>query len=229
MLQAHPISGYSSSPMKRLPTRSSLAWLAIGVGLGGPGCADDSQAPPSPAATVSYEIVTNLVPVSSVEVNQAALPVDPRAKDEILAAAPAPLPPTSPSGTLIATKPEASAFASSTASAAVSLSRVKLEPPRRTSSTSAERDLRSTLHFELVEQCRGPSGGILPPETVQIEFRVDSLGRIDRTSVVATARSPEYEPAARCMARVIRAADARFSSSRNREATLVHALVPTTD
>jgi hypothetical protein len=106
---------------------------------------------------------------------------------------------------------------------------VSLEPGRKRSSFAVERDLRSTLQFDLIDQCRAPGGDILPPESIEIDFRVDSLGRIERTSVRAVAKLPAHEPAARCMARVIRASDARFSSSLGESSSVIHALVPSED
>jgi hypothetical protein len=183
------------------------------------------------SSTKPPEVVTNLVPFGSAVVNSTALPLDPKAKEEFLARVPAALSGTSPTGTLVGTKVVSSAYpsASAAASASAGSSRIVVEPARRMSSFVTERDLRSTLHFDLVEQCRAPGGAILPPDSVEIDFRVDNLGRIDRTSVRTKALKPEHDNAARCMARVIRAADAKFSVSRSQEATHVEARVPLSD
>ena len=191
----------------------------------------DADAPSTSPAAKPPEVVTNLVPFGSAVLSSTALPTDPRAKEEFLSRVPAVLSATSPSGTLVGTKVDSSAYpvASVAPSARGGSSRVLVEPARRMSSFVSERDLRSTLHYELVEQCRAPGGAILPPDSIEIAFRVDSLGRIDRTSVRTKPLKPEFETAARCMARVIRAADAKFSVSRSQEATQVDARVPLSD
>lgn len=206
------------------------SWLAMAVTLA---CACGGPEAPAPSASAARpaEVVTNLVPFGSAIVNSTALPLDPRAKEEFLSRVPAALSGTSPTGTLIGTKPDAAALPESTAapSASAGSSRVLVGPARRMSSYVTERDLLSTLHFDLVEQCRAPGGAMLPPDSIEVVFRVDDLGRIDRTSVRTKPLQPEFEAAARCMARVIRAADAKFSVSRSREATHVEARVPLSD
>lgn len=221
-----PAAALSHAFAKRAIRASALglAWVAA-LGCGGE---------PAPVATTSarpLEVVTNLVPFGSAVMNSTALPIDPKAKEEFLSRVPAALPSTGATGTIVGTKVVPSAYPSASAapSAGGGSSRVVVEPARRMSSFVTERDLRSTLHFDLVEQCRAPGGAILPPDSVEIDFRVDNLGRIDRTSVRTKALKPEFENAARCMARVIRAADAKFSVSRSQEATHVEARVPLSD
>lgn len=97
------------------------------------------------------------------------------------------------------------------------------------SNVGIEKDLRATLYYALVDQCRDEDGEILPADAVEIEFRVDATGTLDRSSVRATAAHPEHDAAARCMVRVIRTADARFSAVRLDEPTLVTAKVPSVD
>ncbi len=215
----------------RSRARCALDTLVVGaMSLVALACGE-AQPPVTVTSSKPPEVVTNLVPFGSAIVNSTALPLDPRAKEEFLARVPAALSATSPSGTLIGTKVDSSAYpiASAAPSASAGSSRVKVDPARRMSSFVSERDLRSTLHYDLVEQCRAPGGAILPPDSVEIAFRVDNLGRIDRTSVRTKALKPEFETAARCMARVIRAADAKFSVSRSQEATQVDARVPLSD
>jgi hypothetical protein len=213
-----------------------LACAAIACGIAA--CAADSPAgsagssAPRPSGT-AFEVVTNLVPFASTRVNSTSLPVDPRAKSHLLARVPAALSATSPTGTLVGQEvASALPVASSEPAPPRASSRVAIDPVRKRSSLAVERDLRSTLHFDLTDQCRGPGGDILPPESIKIEFRVDNLGRIDRTSVrtkIAKKEDLAFEPAARCMARVIRASDAKFSSSLGDSTSAIQALVPSVD
>jgi hypothetical protein len=216
---------------RALAARSAFAYATIALAIGG--CTDDAAAPVAPRpSTSAFEVVTSLAPFASTRVNSTSLPIDPRAKSHLLARVPAALSATSPSGTLVGQEVDPSAFPVTSAQPAPSStsgSRVSLEPGRKRSSFAVERDLRSTLHFDLIDQCRAPGGDILPPESIEIDFRVDSLGRIERTSVRAVAKLPAHEPAARCMARVIRASDARFSSSLGESSSVIHALVPSED
>lgn len=213
----------------RVPSIFACAAFACAV----VGCADDAAAPGAPSASgTAFEVVTSLAPFASTRVNSTSLPIDPRAKSQMLARVPAALSATSPTGTLVGQEVDPSAFPVTSAQPAPSStsgSRVSLETGRKRSSFAVERDLRSTLHFDLVDQCRAPGGDILPPESIEIDFRVDNLGRIERTSVRAVAKLPAHEPAARCMARVIRASDARFSSSLGDSTSIIHALVPSVD
>jgi hypothetical protein len=141
---------------------------------------------------------------------------------------PSALGPTGADGTLIGTRSEAP---SSSASAAkpLDVSLVEMQPNLKASNHGTERDLRATLYFDLVEQCRDEDGQVLPAEAVELEFRVDPRGVIDRSSVRASAARPEHEAAARCMVRVVRTADARFAPPRLDEPTRVRAVVPSID
>jgi len=150
------------------------------------------------------------------------------AASALIAHVPTALPPTSPSGSLVGTLASGSAGAAS-ASSVSGVSIVQMQADMKASNAGSERDLRASLYFDLVDQCRDEDGGILPPEAIEIEFRVDARGTIDRSSVRATALSPEHENAARCMVRVIRTADARFAPARLDEPTRVKARVPSVD
>ena len=136
---------------------------------------------------------------------------------------------------LIGTRVEATAATAATSQAASAapsgVSVLELGPENRPSTLSAERDLRATLYFDLVQLCRDDDGEILPPESIELEFRVDPRGVIDRSSVRATAARPEHEPAARCMVRVVRAQNGRFGPSRVELPTpqRVRAKVPSVD
>ncbi|NUP04780.1 MAG: hypothetical protein HOW73_01835 [Polyangiaceae bacterium] len=106
---------------------------------------------------------------------------------------------------------------------------MQLQPDLKASNAGTERDLRRALYFPLVSQCRDEDGQVLPPESVELDFRVDGRGMIDRSSVRARAERPEHEAAARCMVRLVRTTDARFGPVRLDEPIEVHALVPSVD
>lgn len=106
---------------------------------------------------------------------------------------------------------------------------VSMQPDLKTSNAGGERDLRATLYFDLVNQCRDEDGEILPANAIEIEFRVDPRGLIDRSSVRARALEPQYESAALCMVRVIRTGSANFGAPRLDEPTRVKSLVPSVD
>lgn len=209
-----------------IPRWALVACAAIEVACEG----GSGGAPPAPSG-VPGQAVTDLAPWSSQSVALAPLAADSAALREIQARVPAALPPTSASGTLIgSTAPSASASASAAAARPPELgSQIALEANLKPSNATSERDLRATFLFDLVDQCRDPGGKILPAESVLVEFRVDPKGYIERNSVRVTARAKEHEAAARCMARVIRTAEARFSPTRLDEPTDVHARVPSVD
>lgn len=207
-----------------IPRWALVACAAVEVA-----CEGGGGAPPAPSG-VPGQAVTDLAPFSSQSVALAPLAADSAALREIQARVPAALPPTSPSGTLIgAAAPSASTSASATARPLELGSQIALEANLKPSNATSERDLRATFLFDLVDQCRDSGGKILPAESVLVEFRVDPKGYIERNSVRVTARAKEHEAAARCMARVIRTAEARFSPTRLDEPTDVHARVPSVD
>lgn len=212
---------------RRVPSsiRSALvAFAAVGIA-----CSDGGGAP-APPSGIPGQAVTDLAPFSSQSVALPPLAADSAALSEIQARVPAALPATSAGGTLIgATAPSASASASAAAPLREPDSQIALEANLKPSNATSERDLRATFLFDLVDQCRDPGGKILPAESVLVEFRVDPKGYIERNSVRVTARAKEHEAAARCMARVIRTAEARFSPTRLDEPTDVHARVPSVD
>ncbi len=213
----------------RATARLAISLLGLAAGC------DDAASPTPLAPTVIPGQVTSVLlgTASSAHASSSALALVPKALDETLARVPAELPPTSPSGSLVGTEASAAASASSASSVAPpepsALSHVELRQDLKASSAGSERDLRAALYFQLVDRCRQRAGTHLPPEAVEIEFRVDPRGRIDRTSVLAKPSKPEFAGAAECMARVVRTADARFAPPRLDEPTKVRARVPSVD
>ncbi|MFO0554001.1 MAG: hypothetical protein U0271_36815 [Polyangiaceae bacterium] len=203
----------------------------VGVALLAAACGDRSAPAPSKsvAGTVSTALGSTGASPSSAAAPSAAthLPVSREALLEIAVHAPDRLAPTDPSGSLVGT--ETSASAAPIAKRPSQGEMLRIRPDVKASSASGERDLRATLYFDLVDQCRGAGGAPLPPEVVDISFRVDPQGYIDRTSVHATPSSAEFEEAARCMERVIRTANARFAPPRMPEPTNIQARVPSVD
>lgn len=135
---------------------------------------------------------------------------------------------------LIGTRVDASSggtIASTPAPSAPEVDVMELGPGLKPSMAGTERDLRATLYYELVQQCRDEDGELLPPEAVELEFRVDPRGTIDRSSVKASAARVEHEAAARCMVRVVRSQNGRFGPLRVEQATpmRVRAKVPSVD
>ena len=158
-----------------------------------------------------------------------ALALEPGALAEILAKVPAPLPPTSEGGTLVGATRGAESAASAAPAPTAEQSLVDMQPDLKASNAGSEKDLRATLYFDLVDQCRDKNGKHLPAESIEIDFRIDPRGRIDRTSVKAKPLTPELASAAECMVRVIRTADARFAPPRLDEPTRIRARVPSVD
>lgn len=153
---------------------------------------------------------------------------DPQALGEVLGKLPAPLPRTSASGTLVGT-PTLAEEGAPEPNVLSETSMISMQPNLKTSNAGGERDLRATLYFDLVNQCRDEDGEILPANAIEIDFRVDSGGLIDRSSVRARALEPQYEAAAQCMVRVIRTGSVNFGSTRLDEPMRVKALVPSVD
>lgn len=172
-----------------------------------------------------------LSPDASARASATALALDPGAVKEVVARVPSQLPPTSASGSLVGREASASPSASAVLPAASTgdQSLIDLRPDLKASNAGSEKDLRASLYFDLVDQCRDASGKHLPAEAVEIEFRIDPRGRIDRTSVTAKAARREHAAAAECMMRVVRTADARFSTPRLDEPTRIRAKVPSVD
>jgi hypothetical protein len=197
-------------------------------------CGDGGQAQPSPSSSafgVPGVLGTALMPYASgaTSATATALALDPRALKDVIAHVPAPLPRTSEGGTLIGTDASATPLASAAVSATSEQSLIDLRPDLKASNAGSEKDLRASLYFDLVDQCRDKAGKHLPAEAIEIEFRIDPRGRIDRTSVKAKASSPDHAAAADCMVRVIRTADARFATQRLDEPTRIRARVPSVD
>lgn len=201
-----------------------MGFVAMGlVSMGMGGCGAD-------VTTEGAASTSSARPPSSPAMGQLAIspPEDHRALAQVLANIPTPPSPGDKTVSAIASgSATTSAAADRTKPNGVSL--VQMQPDLKASNAGTEKDLRATLYFDLVDQCRDEDGQILPAEAVEIEFRVDPSGAIDRSSVRASSERPEYEPAARCMVRVIRTADARFAPVRLDEPTRVWAFVPSVD
>ena len=165
--------------------------------------------------------------VSQASAQAPKVGVDAKALAEIVEAVPLPPPPTSASGTLVgsdtgitgADKPEPASDDGF----------VSLLPSWSASNAGSERDLRGTVYFDLVRQCRADDGSQLPPEAVEIELVVDPKGHIDRSSVKARALEPQHEKAAACMTRALRNSEARMTPPRLDKPVLVRARVPSVD
>ncbi len=196
----------------------AAAWLA--------GCGDDPAAMPAPAAPPG-EIATALSAHTPVE-PPPAVSVDRAALDEVIDRVRSPLPPTSASGTLVGSDTgilgEEKPLIETDGADMVSLL-----PKWAASNAGSERDLRGTLYFDLVNECRGAPGTHLPPEAVEIELVVDAKGQIDRASVKARGTKPEYEAAAACMVRVARTSEAKLTPPRLERPIVVRAKVPSVD
>ncbi len=195
-------------------------------------CGDPTSGVPTAAPTGTPGLVVTSLARSSADAapHASSLTVDPAALRDTLSRVPAPLPPTSASGTLVGTDTGLPATTASPTTDAGNDSvlldlRTKLEP----SNAGTERDLRATLYFDLVERCRDDKGQHLPPESVQVRFRVDARGQIDRASVQTKPLSPAFGAAAECMARVIRTSDARFTPARLGQPIAISAKVPSVD
>jgi len=206
--------------------------VLVQLTLLGAACGEGGQSQSSASASgVPGVIGTALTPYASgaASATASALALDPRALKDVLARVPAPLARTSSGGTLIGTDPSATPLASAAASATAEQSFIDLRPDLKASNAGSEKDMRASLYFDLVDQCRDKAGKHLPPEAIEIEFRIDPRGRIDRTSVKAKASQPEHAAAADCMVRVVRTADARFATQRLDEPTRIRARVPSVD
>lgn len=196
---------------------------AMLVTWGAPGCGD---APEAPAAAPPPGVVATVLSAGA-GIGSAPQPaIDPKALAEINANVPQPLPATSASGSLVGTETGITgAEKAETNDDAL----VSLIPSWAASNAGSERDLRGTLYFDLVDQCRADDGRHLPPEAVEIELVVDSKGHIDRASVKARAKKPEHEKAAACMVRVARTSEARLTPPRLDKPIEVRAKVPSVD
>ncbi len=195
-------------------------------------CGSEGGAGPATASAsgVPGVLASALSPNTSARASATVLALDPRALKEVVARVPSDLPRTSESGTLVGRDASASPVSSAAPTATPSdESLIDLRPDLKASNAGSEKDLRASLYFDLVDQCRDAGGKHLPAEAVEIEFRIDPRGRIDRTSVKAKAARPEHEAAAECMMRVVRTADARFSPPRLDEPTRIRAKVPSVD
>jgi hypothetical protein len=169
------------------------------------------------------------LPVSASAQPSSSLPVDARARAEIVSHALSALPATSASGTIIGTDTGREGHEPPVPEESETASLVALLPTFKPSNAGLERDLRGTLYFDLVDACRGPGGAPLPPEAVLVVFRVDPKGQIDRASVQATALDRAHAEAARCMVRVVRSSEARFTPPRTDKPIEIHAKVPSVD
>jgi hypothetical protein len=199
--------------------------LAVACGDGGGVTAS------APASGVPGQLASALSPNASARASATALALVPRALKEVVARVPSALPRTSESGTLVGRDASASPLSSAAPAPAPTgdQSLIDLRPDLKASNAGSEKDLRASLYFDLVDQCRDAAGKHLPAEAVEVEFRIDPRGRIDRTSVKAKAAHPEHAAAAECMMRVVRTADARFSTPRLDEPTRIRAKVPSVD
>jgi hypothetical protein len=188
------------------------------------GCGD---APGAPEAPPPPGVVASVLGVGSVSAQAPRPPVDAKALAEIVEAVPLPLPPTSASGTMVGS--DTGITGSDEPEPPSDDGFVSLLPSWSASNAGSERDLRGTVYFDLVSQCRADDGSQLPPEAIEIELVVDSKGHIDRSSVKAKARSPEHEKAAACMTRTLRTSEARMTPPRLDKPVLVRARVPSID
>jgi len=206
--------------------------VAIAVALAGCGESAATVGSAEPVGSGVPGVPMSALVRANTEVAPTAssLTVEPGALREILKEVPAPLPPTSASGTRVGTEtgiPAGSGapIADPSDDSILLNLRTNLEP----SNAGTERDLRATLYFDLVDLCRDGAGARLPAEAVLVSFRVDAHGQIERGSVTTAPLDPKFAKAAECMLRVVRTSDAHFTPARIGQPIAVHAKVPSVD
>ena len=204
--------------------------------------ADESTpaAPGAPPGAPSFS--REAFALASVDGGAAALPVptitDPRALDEILAAAPRPALVNADGGpsreTLLGTDTGVASDAGaarpgapdSSKAARIHVGKVTIEPGMST--PAIERAARAQLYWPLVQRCRDRDGNILPAEVVHLTFHLDRDGYVIPATILAVGKEP-FADAARCMARELGMATFRSPAGARGTPVTVAMDVPSVD
>jgi hypothetical protein len=217
--------------------------LALATALALAGCAEPepSAAPRPPTSVFSPNAAPHAAPVDPGDGGaQLFTTPDPTALEEILAAAPrTSARPTGPDGgTLVGTNTGARERASDAAAPAPDadaprgnpiVEEGKPEVQPGLPSPSIERAARAQLYHPLTTRCKDRDGKILPPDSIELRFRIDADGYVVPSSISATATDPRHEDAANCMRRELGAATFRAPASARGMGTWVNATVPSVD
>jgi hypothetical protein len=191
--------------VRRARASASIALVtlvtACGHGRRAPSAVDDAGALPAfSRSAFTKELVDGgtVLPVPTTS--------EPAALDEILGAAAKNAPSPDDERSLIGTDTHLVSDAGvhppradAPKSGRVRVGSVSVEPGM--SSPAIERAARAQLYWPLVQRCRDPAGGILPPEVVRLTFHVDRDGYIVPATILAVAKETRFADAARCMAR----------------------------
>jgi hypothetical protein len=190
---------------------SVLAVAACGQGKGSSPSASGSASGPDAGPVFSREAF--VVARDDAGSDDAPVPTepDPRALEEILAAAKSARPSEAPApdgrddllgadtGVLADAGARGAGRLESGRGGHVTVGPVKLESG--VSNPAIERAARAELYWPLVQRCRDAQGLLLPPEVVRLDFQLDRDGYVMTATIHAVAKQPEYLDAARCMAR----------------------------
>jgi hypothetical protein len=217
--------------------------LALATAIALAGCAEpEPSAQPRPATTVfSPRAAPQAAPVdrgdSGAELQTTP---DPTALEEILAAAPRTgARPTGPDGgTLVGTvtdagdEPRDAGAPAPDAAAPKAEARVEAGEPEvqpGLPSPAIERAARAQLYYPLTTRCKDKGGKILPPDAIQLNFRIDADGYVVPSSISAIATDPRHEDAASCMRRELGAATFRAPAAARGAGTWVNVTLPSVD
>ncbi|UQA59409.1 hypothetical protein [Polyangium aurulentum] len=217
--------------------------LALATALALAGCAEPapSAAPRPPASVFSPDAAPHAAPVDPGDGGaQISTTPDKAALDEILAAAPRlAARPTGPDGgTLVGTSTDAGAEPADVAAPAPMPNAPVAEPVVEEGkpevqpglpSSSIERAARAQLYYPLVTRCKDRDGKILPPDSIELRFRIDADGYVVPSSISAIAIDPRHEDAAHCMRRELGLVTFRAPASARGVGTWVNATVPSVD
>lgn len=112
-------------------------------------------------------------------------------------------------------------------SARISVGKPALVPDM--SDPAIERTARAQLYWPLVQRCRGPGGGLLPPEAVHLKFQLDPDGYVVPASVIAIPKEARFADAARCMGREVASSSFRAPPSARSRTHTIDSDVPSVD
>jgi len=206
-------------------------------------CAASEERPPPPRPASSVFSPEAARQAGSAEPANAGLPFakdpDPTALSEILAAAPKSAPKLvgSDGGSLVGTNTDVKEAppqetiekSPSKADKKSSIEEGKPDVAVGIPSPAVERAARAQLYYGLVTRCRDKAGKTLPPDAVELHFRIDTDGYIAPASISAVAVDPAHEDAANCMRRELSAAPFRAPAGARGVAAWVNATVPSVD
>jgi hypothetical protein len=213
-------------------------WLIVGLGLGLGGCGERPRSSAAPAGAASFS--REAFAPDGGDAGATDLPVpttpDPRALDEILAAAARVAPGDggldhaalgSDTGLPADAGVRAAPRLDTPKIGRVHVGSVVVEPGM--SSPAIERAARAQLYWPLVQRCRAADGAILPPEVVHLRFHLDRDGYVVAATILAVAKEPRFEDAARCMARELAMATFRAPAGARGLPQVVATDVPSVD